>query len=99
MSIEMRRLKFGTEAPASEIEEIMNSLNDMMSEQVTMLAVVDLTDHIETGKEVTGSFRDLLVERGLMKEDGSVSNTVKEVVLSVVQGEGLTFNIGSPYED
>lgn len=99
--LEMKQLKNGGEAPASAVWTTMISLKDMMTGGgiPSILAVVDLAEYCRNGKEITGRSRDLLVQRGLMKDDGRVHDIVRDVILSAGQGEGLTFSLGSPYAE
>ena len=46
-----------------------------------------------------GNNIDVLLKRSLVQRDGNIHNSIKNIVLSAVEGEGLELNIVSPYLD
>lgn len=99
----MIRLKNGGRAERAAIVTIMDSLSDLQKSTAGITALWDLVRVCRDHSFVITSdnSRKTLVRRGLIKHfnaDGSavVHDSIRDVVMSAVQGNGLNMRIVSP---
>ena len=90
-------LKNGGEAPAAAVWAMMASLRDIAASGLPgMLALADFASYVSHNKPMPDRSRTLLVGWGLLSEDGTVHDVVRDVMLSSTKGEGLSFSLQSP---
>ena len=99
--VELIKLKNGSEEVKAAVSTIMISLKALWDQEP--VAVIELAevcrdpDH-EIFGGLTGQCRKVLVGAALLHKDGSVHATVRHVVLSAVEGEGIDTQLGDPYQ-
>ena len=96
--MEVIKLRNGSEEPEPIVKVTMMALESLESKGLPgMLALYDLAE-ICKGKTVApyGDNQKMLQDLALLKPDGQPHESIRNVVLSAVQGEGLGMYLGSP---
>jgi hypothetical protein len=93
--VEVIRLKNGTEEAKPLVAVTMMSLEHVMDERP--LALYDLVmmcrDH---DYEPFGTNGDYLKDLRLVEQNGSIHDSIRNIVLSAVKGDGIDMVLGSP---
>ncbi len=93
--MEMVTLKDGTKALKPAVAAVMVSLRSLLD--VAPTAFVDLVEICrDADYQPFGDNAERLMQAALMQSDGSVYSSIKSVVLSAVEGEGLDMRLVSP---
>ncbi len=95
MGLEEVQLKNGSREPEVAVRATMVSLRLLMSRHP--IAFYEL---VEVCRDKThqpfGNAADILKSLGLMEPDGGIHDTIHNIVLSSVTGEGLDLGLASP---
>jgi hypothetical protein len=95
--IEMKivALKNGTQEPEVLVVTTMMNLDLLMESDP--LAVYEMTMLCrDENHRLWGGYASTLARFGLLQPDGKVHSSIKNIVLSAVQGEDLEMKLGSP---
>jgi len=89
------KLKNGIEEAESLITIVMMSLQKLFNENP--MAVYELVMKCrDNNHQYFGNMVEELKTLALVQSDGSVHNSIRNIVLSAVKGEGLKMVLGSP---
>jgi hypothetical protein len=96
--MEMVKLKNGTEEAKHLVTTVMMSINGLAKQGLPgMLAVYDLAEVCKgKGYRPFGDNMKKLQGLALLDQSGKPHDSIRNIVLSAVQGEGLDMTIGSP---
>ena len=95
--MEQLTLRNGSTEPAPIVQATMMALRGMMNDILGITALYDL-HQICLGKNYKPSDRQLeyLKSRALLQTDGRPHDSIRNVVLSAIDGEGLDMKIVNP---
>jgi hypothetical protein len=89
-------LKNGSEETESAVKITMLSLKWFMEQPFGAITVYELVQLCRGPHELFGNHGDKLKEAGLLQDDGSVHETIRNIVLSAADGEGLELQLVNP---
>lgn len=95
------KLKNGSEEEQPFVTFVMTSINGLVEQGLPgLLALYDLVEVCKDNDyRPQASYLRKLQDLGLLNEDGTVHNSIRNIVLSAVHGEGRDRSIGSPLAD
>jgi hypothetical protein len=99
-SDEMVVLKNGKAAPRSLINTVHLALVHLASNGSVpdALAAISLADFCRNGVAISGRELTILTEMTLVESDGSVHDTIKDIVLSATVGSSFNLRVVNPIE-
>jgi hypothetical protein len=97
---QMLKLRNGSQEPSALVNLTVRSLSQMMGDIQGVTALYDL-HQICLGTNYRPSARQLqyLEGRGLLQANGRPHDSIKNIVLSAIEGEGLEMTLVSPLAD
>ena len=93
--MEMLTLKNGAEEPKPLVLSVTMSLQKIFEDN-PIVAYELVTMCREAGHKFFGDSEEVLKAWGLVQPDGKVHESIRNIVLSAVQGDGLNMVLGSP---
>ncbi|MFM9889074.1 MAG: hypothetical protein ACKVOE_00300 [Rickettsiales bacterium] len=94
--MEVAKLKNGSEEAQSLVQVVMMSLATLWDQGLPgVLAVYDLRAIIND-RSYKSHYLEKLQSLALVGPDGSVHESIRNIVLSAVEGDGLEMKLGSP---
>jgi hypothetical protein len=95
--MDMLKLKNGSEEAKPLVIVTMMSLESLFNDLSGVLAVYELREKARNPKhEFFGNLGEKLKELSLVQQDGSVHDSIKNIVLSAVEGESLQMHLVNP---
>jgi hypothetical protein len=95
--MEMVTLKNGAQEDANLVAVVMVSLRNLFKDLPGMLEIVELYRLCQDSNYKPKVSLDRLKRLNLLEENGQPHDSIKNVVLSAISGEGLGMTLGSPY--
>ena len=98
MSTSLVKLKNGSSEPGASVGTSMLTLKDLWGSGIDgICAVSDLYERCRNpSHSIAAGELKTLKTVGLVKEDGSVHATIRNVVLSAISGDGADLELGEP---
>jgi hypothetical protein len=90
------KLKNGSTESRLLVNATMLTLKGMSDTLPGVLAFCDLVAYCRKNRVPTSNSTNMLVESELMRPDGTVHESIRNVVLSAAQGEGMELSLVSP---
>jgi hypothetical protein len=95
--MKMLKLKNGSEELEPTVIAVMNVLHNMINSGIDCIAVYELVEKCKDNKHVLfGNAGEKLQKFGLIDKNGSIHESIKNIVLSAVEGDGMDMSIGNP---
>lgn len=95
-TMEIAKLKNGTEEAKHLIQMVMLSLQTLMQENPIALYEVVMKAR-DSKHEFFGNTSEILRKLKLIQSDGSLHDSIRNIVNSAAQGDGLDLCLVSPY--
>lgn len=95
--MKMLQLKNGTEEHYYAVNAIMVSLKKLKTEDVGCFHELVMKCR-NPSHRLFGNSANILIQHSLLEKDMSIHNSVKNVVLSAVTGDGLLMDLESPVQ-
>ncbi len=90
-------LKNGSMEPKATVVAVMMSLDGLWNSGLPgMLAVYDLIGECKGEGKVSGNALKTLQDYSLIDSNGSIHDSIKNIVLSAAIGEGFNTSLGNP---
>ena len=94
------RLKNGSEEPYPIVAVITMSLGDMLDQGLPgVLSAYDLVERCKNSKyQMSEDTEKDLIKQSLLQRDGQPHSSIRNIVLSSIQGEGLEMKFVDPID-
>ena len=96
--IQLVQLANGTAVPDVLVTTTMIVLNDLASNDPIVFYELTMKCR-DTNHPFWGSTEETLKQAALIKDNGEIHDSVKNIVLSAVKGEDLKMTLGSPFPE
>ena len=91
------KLKNGSEEALPLVIVVMRTLTTMMENGMDCIAVYELVEKCKDDKHMLfGNAEEKLKALALIEQSGHIHDSVRNIVLSAAEGEGLNMGIGNP---